>query len=143
MVPLNSLLAHSNSLHALRPRPHLAHAHHALPQQFFHPRVALALRGQAHADAPLVHAVQLPLRVVVYYCRTYEKAVSGGRERQKGGHVLRDTTSRGLCVRVWPLHTIERRGEGVVSKEVGEEERGARGGVDNATSVDVEIAGPS
>ena len=32
----------------------------------------------------------------VYYCRTYEKAVSGGREREKGGHVLRDTTSRGV-----------------------------------------------
>ena len=32
--------------------------------------------------------------VVVYYCRTYEKAVSGGGEREKGGHVLRDTTSR-------------------------------------------------
>ena len=32
----------------------------------------------------------------VYYYRTYEKAVSGGGEREKGGHVLRDTTSRGL-----------------------------------------------
>ena len=42
--------------------------------------------------------------------------------------MLRDTTSRGLCVRVWPPHTIERRrGGGVVSKEVGEEERGAQG----------------
>ena len=46
----------------------------------------------------------------VYYCRTYEKAVSGGGEREKGGHVLRDTTSRGLCVRDWPPHTSERRG---------------------------------
>ena len=50
--------------------------------------------------------------VVVYYCRTYEKAVSGGGEREKGGHVLRDTTSRGLYVQVWPPHTSERRGGG-------------------------------
>ena len=58
--------------------------------------------------------------VVVYYCRTYEKAVSGGGEREKGGHVLRDTTSRGLYVRFWPPHTSERRGGGrVVSKKVG------------------------
>ena len=51
-------------------------------------------------------------RVYVYYYRTYEKAVSGGGEREKGGHVLRDTTSRGLYVRVWPPHTSERRGGG-------------------------------
>ena len=53
-----------------------------------------------------------PTVVCVYYCRTYEKAVSGGGEREKGGHVLRDTTSRGLYVRVWPPHTSERRGGG-------------------------------
>ena len=43
--------------------------------------------------------------------------------------MLRDTTSRGLYVRVWPPHTSERRGEGeVVSKKVGKEVtvRGAR-----------------
>ena len=48
----------------------------------------------------------------IHYCRTYEKAVGGGGEREKGGHVLRDTTSRGLYVRVWPPHTSERRGGG-------------------------------
>ena len=37
--------------------------------------------------------------------------------------MLRDTTSRGLCVRVWPPHTSEE----VVSKKVGKEERGAQG----------------
>ena len=45
----------------------------------------------------------------VYYYRTYEKAVSGGGRGGKGGHVLRDPTSRGLYVRVWPPHTSERR----------------------------------
>jgi len=64
--------------------------------------------------------------VCVYYCRTYEKAVNGGRgEKEKGGHVLKDTTSRGLCVRVRPPRTIERRG--VSGKEIGEEERSAQG----------------
>ena len=39
--------------------------------------------------------------------------------------MLKDTTSRGLFVRVRPPHTSERPGGGkVVSKEVGEEERG-------------------
>ena len=61
--------------------------------------------------------------------------------------MLKDTTkfSRGLCVRV-RAHLTLVSGAGareVVSKEVGEEERGAQGGVDrrsdNATSVDVEI----
>ena len=34
----------------------------------------------------------------VYYCRTYEKAVSGGgdSEREKGGHVLRQGKSEVL-----------------------------------------------
>jgi len=41
------------------------------------------------------------------------------------GHVLKVTTRHGLFDRVWPP---QRRGEGeVVSKEVSEEERGARG----------------
>ena len=82
----------------------------------------------------------------VYYCRTYEKAVSGGGEREKGGHVLRDTTSRGLYVRVWPPHTSERRGGGG-----GCEQEGWQGGegrarmsgqeerLTNSTSVDVEV----
>ena len=39
-------------------------------------------------------------------------SVSGGGEREKGGHVLKDTTSRGLRVRVRPPNTIERRGGG-------------------------------
>ena len=86
------------------------------------------------AESPEEHAFPLLYNVmrhfvVVYYCRTYEKAVSGGRERQKGGHVLRDTTSRGLCVRVWPPHTSERRGGGRGCEQGGWRYRGARGGV--------------
>ena len=42
--------------------------------------------------------------------------------------MLRDTTSRGLCVRVWPPHTSERRGGGGgCEQEVGKEVRGAQG----------------
>ena len=42
--------------------------------------------------------------------------------------MLKDTTSRGLCARFRPPRTHEQRGGGeVVSKEVGEEERGAQG----------------
>ena len=56
-----------------------------------------------------------------------------GRGRGKGRTCAKDTTSRGLCVRVRPPHTssvVSDVGEGeVVSKdsEVGEEERGRRG----------------
>ena len=55
----------------------------------------------------------------VYYYRT----LSGGGEREKGRHVLRDTTSRGLFVRVRQPHTGERRGGGG-----GCEQGGWRGG---------------
>ena len=43
--------------------------------------------------------------------------------------MLRDPTSRGLYVRVWPPHIVSGAGEGeVVSKKVGKEVRGAQGG---------------
>ena len=46
---------------------------------------------------------------VFYYCRTYYKAVRVGGE-ESGGHVLRETTSRGLCGLVCPSRTSERGG---------------------------------
>jgi hypothetical protein len=46
---------------------------------------------------------------VFYYCRTYYKAVLGGGD-VSGGHVLRETTSRGLCGLVCPPRTSERGG---------------------------------
>ena len=54
--------------------------------------------------------------VCVYYCSTYYKAVRvGGRD--SGGHVLRETTSRGLSGLVCPSRTSERGGEGYCVKE--------------------------
>ena len=72
------------------------------------------------------------LHVCVYYCSTYYKAVScvfitavpmlcvyyssayykAVRVGDIGGHVLRETTSRGLCGLVCPSRTSERGGEG-------------------------------
>ncbi len=43
-------------------------------------------------------------RVRVYYCSTYYKAVRVGRG-DSGGHVLRETTSPGLCGLVCPSRT--------------------------------------
>ena len=43
-------------------------------------------------------------------------------EGDSGGHVLRETTSRGLCGLVCPSHTSERGGEGDCVKEGGGEE---------------------
>ena len=61
--------------------------------------------------------------VCVYYCSTYYKAARrgvGGVE--SGGHVLRETTSRGQCELVCPSRTNERGGEGYCVKEGGGEE---------------------
>ena len=62
--------------------------------------------------------------VCVYYCSTCYKAV---RERGggNGGHVLRETTSRGRCELVCPSRTNERGGEGYYVKD-GEGEEGER-----------------
>ena len=60
-----------------------------------------------------------------------------------GGHVLRETTSRGLCGLVCPSRTSERGGEGHCVKEGGGEEGSARGsvhwGCDYAIAVDIEV----
>jgi hypothetical protein len=54
-------------------------------------------------------------------------------EGYSGGHVLRETASRGLCGLVCPSHTSERGGEGDCVKEgggeEGERERERAGGV--------------
>ena len=71
-----------------------------------------AWRGPGTGAVPRLPEIKENVTMYVYYYRTYEKAVSGGGEREKGGHVLRDTTCRGLYVRVWPPHTSERRGGG-------------------------------
>ena len=59
--------------------------------------------------------------VCVYYCSTYYKAVREGGvgtgRGGSGGHVLRETSSRGLCELVCPSRTAERGGEGYYSPE--------------------------
>ena len=59
--------------------------------------------------------------VCVYYCSTYYKAVREGGGGD-GGHVLRETTSRGRCELVCPSRTNERGGEEYCVKEGGGEE---------------------
>ncbi len=49
-----------------------------------------------------------------------------GDQRDSGGHVLRETTSRGLCGLVCPSRTSERGGEGDFVKE-GEKKGSVRG----------------
>jgi hypothetical protein len=57
----------------------------------------------------------------VYHCSTYFKSVRvGGWGIVSGGHVLRETTSRGLCGLVCPSRTIGRGGKGDCVKEEGE-----------------------
>ena len=60
--------------------------------------------------------------VCVYYCSTYYKAVRVGGRGNTGGHVQRETTSRGLCGLVCPSRTSERGVEGYCVKEGGGEE---------------------
>ena len=72
--------------------------------------------------------------VCVYYYSTYYKTVRGGGGGvERGGHVLRETTSRGQCELVCPSRTNERGGEGYRVKggggEEGERERERAGRV--------------
>jgi hypothetical protein len=64
-------------------------------------------------------------------------------EGDSGGHVLRETTSRGLCGLVCPSRTSERWGEGDCVKEGGQEKGRARGivhwGCYYATALDMEV----
>jgi hypothetical protein len=50
------------------------------------------------------------------------KLFAWGGRRNNGGHVLRETTSRGLCGLVCPSRTSERGGEGCCVKQGGGEE---------------------
>ena len=60
-----------------------------------------------------------------------------------GGHVLRETTSRGLCRLVCPSRTSERGGKEDCVKEGGGKKGSARGsvhwGCDYATALDIEV----
>ena len=63
--------------------------------------------------------------------------------RDIGGHVLRETTSRGQCELVCPSRTNERGGEGYCVKGEGKKKGSARGsvqgGCDYTTALDIEV----
>ena len=61
----------------------------------------------------------------VYYSSNYYKAVRVGGGGDSGGHVLRESTSRGLCGLGCPSRTSERGGEGDCVKEGGDEKGSA------------------
>ena len=82
----------------------------------------------------------------VFITETFDKVVRvGGGD--SGGHVLRETTSRGLSGLVCPSRTSERGGEGncvkVYRKEEGEEKGSARRSVHwgcyYGTTLDIEV----
>jgi len=62
-----------------------------------------------HTCAQVLEKSHIKRGVVVYYCRTYVKAVRGGLWTWGGseerGRVLWGATSRGLCGRVGPPRT--------------------------------------
>ena len=110
-------------------------------------------RNVRSAGSPGLRRPKFRIRgVCVYYCSTYNKAVRvrGGDflgcvclllqyllqsfsrvcgRGNNGGHVLRETTSRGLCGLVCPSRTSERGGEGYSVNEGGGEEGSVRGSV--------------
>ena len=55
------------------------------------------------------------------------QSCSRGRERESGGHVLRETTRQGQCELVCPSRTNERGGEGYCVKDKEEGEKDAQG----------------
>jgi hypothetical protein len=82
----------------------------------------LFLQEQIQIIIIIIGAAPVKDYVCVYYFSTYYKAVRVGGGGNNGGHVLRGTTSRGLCGLVCPSRTSERGGEGYCVKGGGGEE---------------------
>ena len=81
------------------------------------------IQSCARGGRRIVENMCYEIRVCVYYCSTYYKAVRGGGGGvESGGHVLRETTSRGQCELVCPSRTNERGREGYCVKGGGEED---------------------
>jgi hypothetical protein len=71
------------------------------------------------------HGIEVRLGLPVCVCLLLQDLVQSclrGEGKDIGGHVLRETTSRGLCGLVCPSRTSERGGEGDCVKEGGEGE---------------------
>jgi hypothetical protein len=81
--------------------------------------VQICLRGEAHVlpyPPPPPHVNSFVQGPAVINTHTNTHTREGG---DIGGHVLRETTSRGLCGLVCPSRTSERGGEGDCVKEGG------------------------
>ena len=74
------------------------------------------------AGAPLRSPAPVSTECVCLLLQYILQSCSRGGGGGSGGHVLRETTSRGLCEVVCPSRTFERGGDGYCVKEGGGEE---------------------
>jgi hypothetical protein len=84
--------------------------------------LSLKLRHVLRPQARSLCAIEALVTCVCLLLQYLLQGCSRGGGGNNGGHVLQETTSRGLCGLVCPSRTSERGGEGYCVKEGGGEE---------------------